>query len=489
MSDQKSGKNKDPSEPLFHDAVTGEPIFEEDLDDYYWQRDMADDYYDDDHQNVPSASNSTSGKKRTKAKKTEASSNPEQRASLATDILLADVIYNPALEPPIQFAVSQTGKAKTQPEVKTGNQIYVPPKDSNGLLEKGVVLVASSLAPYGTQKELVDSLVACIHRYCDVPPFWEQLIAHYILVTWVYDRFTAIAYLRFLGEASTGKSRNGQVAGTLCYKAIMASGAITASPLFRLMDIYHGTFFVDEADFRNSAEWTEIIKVLNCGYMKGIPILRSSKAGDDYEPRAYDAFGPKIIANRVRFDDYALESRCITLQTEEKSVREDIPRQLPPRFFDEAKELRNKLLQWRFDRYHQIEADESKLLHLEPRLTQIGTPIHAVSEDEEFRAEFVKFLEESSAAEREQRPQAIVVESIKRARDSWSKANELTISVVAEHTGHVSEGIGDGNAMSPKKVGGIVRSLGFKTYRCRDGYRFRVTPERLDELLAKYGVV
>ena len=44
-------------------------------------------------------------------------------------------------------------------------------------------------------------------------------------------------------------------------------------------------------------------------------MLRSDKAGDSYEPRAFDVFGPKVIATRRRFEDGALESRCLTLET------------------------------------------------------------------------------------------------------------------------------------------------------------------------------
>src|SRR5262249_11271038 len=154
--------------------------------------------------------------------------------------------------------------------------------------------------------------------------------------------------LRFLGEPGTGKSRMLQVAGHLAYKGIFAGGATTSSPLFRLIEVYRGTLIVDEADYKSSASWVDIVKILNSGYMKGVPVLRSEKVGDSYEPRPYDVFGPKIIGNRYRFSDWALETRCITLEMGEQSLRGDIPRQLPPEFYSEAQELRNKLLQWRF---------------------------------------------------------------------------------------------------------------------------------------------
>jgi hypothetical protein len=71
------------------------------------------------------------------------------------------------------------------------------------------------------------------------------------------------------------------------------------------------------------------------------------------------------MSTRQDFQDRALETRCITLRTQEGNLRADIPRQLPAVFFTEALELRNKLLRWRFENYATIQADESQLLDLE----------------------------------------------------------------------------------------------------------------------------
>lgn len=226
------------------------------------------------------------------------------------------------------------------------------------MLKPGVVLLPSGCADYGSQAELIGEIKSFIHRYSETSPFWEDIEAYYVLMTWVYDRFTAVPYFRVLGEPGTGKSRTLQIMGHLSYKGIFAGGAVTSSPLFRLIEVYRGTLVIDEADYKASASWVDIIKILNCGYMRGVPVLRSEKVGDTFEPRAYDVYGPKIIGNRKRFEDRALETRCLTLQMQEYDLRREIPRQLPPRFYEEARELRNKLLRWRFDNYFRIEPDE-----------------------------------------------------------------------------------------------------------------------------------
>lgn len=361
----------------------------------------------------------------------------------------------------------------------------IPPFDPNGLVRKGVVLLPGLPRTSVSQERIVADLREFIHRYADVPQFWEVLIAHYVLMTWVYDRFTAVPYLRFLGEPQTGKTRCLQVAGHLAYKAIMAGGATTSSPIFRLMDVYRGTLVIDEADYKSSDLWSEIIKILNSGYMQGMPILRSEPSDDGYEPRAFDLFGPKILSTRKAFEDYALETRCITLNTQEGRIRSDVPRQLPKRFYDEAQELRSELLAWRFANYDRIQSDETDLLSLEPRLTQIGAPLYSVSLDTAFKSMLVAFLGQHAEEQRAERPQSVIVEAIRMALGAQDQAN-IAIKDVAMRASETGCTWGIDGGFSPKRVGHLVRSLGFHPARTRDGYQFRVTQNELAELMRRY---
>jgi len=127
-------------------------------------------------------------------------------------------------------------------------------------------------------------------------------------------------------------------------------------------------------------------------------------------------FGPKILTTRKEFADRALETRCLTLRTGDSKVRPDVPRQLPRVFDAEALALRNKLLRWRFENLALILTDESKLLSMEPRLTQVGAPLFSVSTDDNFRTELVNFL---SAKRKSTTPSARRPSSPKRSASCW----------------------------------------------------------------------
>src|SRR3546814_613772 len=160
-------------------------------------------------------------------------------------------------------------------------------------------------------------------------------------------------YLRFRGDVGTGKTRALTIIGSLCYKPFFASGASTVSPLFHTLDAFRGTLVIDEADFRFSDEKAEIVKILNNGNVKGLPVLRTMQTDQrEFNPRAFQVFGPKIVAARGSFEDRALESRFLTEEMGQRRPRRDIPINLPDAHREEALVLRNKLLLYRFRHWH-----------------------------------------------------------------------------------------------------------------------------------------
>src|SRR6266478_1623367 len=163
---------------------------------------------------------------------------------------LALAVYSPTTR--TTDYLSRVLARKSPDKKKQGDVYYTPFKTKFDLPGQGVLLLPSEAASYGSQENLVDSIKRFIHRYADLPEFWEDLSAHYILMTWVYDRFSAVPYLRFLGEPGTGKTRALDVTGVLSYKSIVASGASSISPFFRLIDQWRGTLVIDEADYKTS---------------------------------------------------------------------------------------------------------------------------------------------------------------------------------------------------------------------------------------------
>lgn len=210
----------------------------------------------------------------------------------------------------------------------------VPIADPFDTLSTGAIVLPSKASPYKSQQALIEKMIEFIHKYLDISPEYEPLIAHYCMMTWVYEKFSAIPYLRFLDDYGQGKSRKLAVCHRLSYKGTLAIGATTSSPVFRLIDRYKGTLVLDEADWSSSDMRSDFVQLLNTGYSANGFLWRSVKVGNDYEPKVFRTYCPKIIANRTRFEDKALESRCLTIQEPERELRDDITRQLDIEKFD-----------------------------------------------------------------------------------------------------------------------------------------------------------
>jgi hypothetical protein len=356
--------------------------------------------------------------------------------------------------------------------IRDGETEFAPNSSLRKFCEAGVVQFPSHPQDYNNTHELLEAIRKFILRYADLPPEWLDIVCLYILMTWVYERFTALPYLRFLGEPATGKTRLLQVTSSICYKGTVVSGNITGAALFRTIDLIQGTIAVDEADFKSSAEWSDITKILNNGYAAGTPVIRCNR--DSFDPECFVVFGPKVISTRNRFDDEATETRCLTLETKEQRVSEHIPVQLPPCFRREALELQNKLLKWRFDNFHRASPKEEGLRDLFARSGQIGASLAAVAPDEEWRNKLLGFLTRMEADRNEESPKGMV----QRAIQAMSSGPRVTakVSEVAEMVNLEMIGLGL-ERLSDKKVGGILRSLGYSPKRKSVGYVLVLKPD------------
>ena len=369
----------------------------------------------------------------------------------------------------------------------------VPYSPDNNLITNEVVLLPSAPADYGSEQELVGAVQDFIHHYTDLSPMFEKIASYYVLLSWIYDRFSELLYLRFRGDPGTGKTRSLLIVGSLCYKPIFASGASTVSPLFRILDAVRGTLIIDEGDFRLSDERAELVKILNNGNARGFPVLRSEVTPQrEFNPRAYAVFGPKLVATRGAFDDRALESRFLTEEMGHTPLRDDIPISLHPRHKEEALRLRNKLLLFRFQRRgDQATAEELVDRAIEPRLNQIFVPLLSIVDDPGVRSELralARRYNRELVVERGMDAEAHILEVIRDMLASDGRAamsvKEITSWFVERH------GVEYERKITPKWVGSLIRrGLGLKTQKSHGVF---VVPRQeepiLKRLYAKYGI-
>ena len=135
-------------------------------------------------------------------------------------------------------------------------------------------------------------------------------------------------------------------------KIIVTPGLVLPDIIFEQVDngayIARATILLDETEVYNRKEMVEVLAILNSGYCRGQYAIRIEKVQNNVPQIAvFDTFDFKVLAGTQELAD-TLQSRCIITKMS-KAVR-------PVRLFideEEAQELRNQLLMYRFKNLNQ----------------------------------------------------------------------------------------------------------------------------------------
>lgn len=420
-----------------------------------------------------------------------------------SDGIIAEMVYSKELSPNIQFAVYNptTDKVEYKPYIEDENKLIYPYEDET--IEEKAILLPSRASVYESTAKLVERIRAFIHRYVELDPLFERISVYYGLFSWVYDLFDVVPYIHIIADVGTAKSRYLKTIGSICYKPIFCAGALTSAPIFRFIEKYKGSFIVDDLDLKDSELTSDIIKILNCGFMQGLPILRCVGQGTNQEPKAFNAFGIKIIASRDEMQDTAFESRCLKYWMKPRT-RDDIPLNLPMKEFEEeALNIRNQLLMWRFKNYKQVKLktifDNNSI---EDRLNQIMSPLASVIDDPELIKDFKKFIKEynreiiidrgmSFEAEVVEEMYKLHLEKIESKSPEYEfklYMQEIANRLNAKHSAGKESGDWK-NPITAKRLGGISKKLKLKKNSDRNGYYIDFKENQpIEALLIKYGI-
>ncbi|EKD44369.1 MAG: hypothetical protein ACD_71C00161G0004, partial [uncultured bacterium (gcode 4)] len=345
--------------------------------------------------------------------------------------------------------------------------IFYPLERTSSFIKSGALLLPTGIRSYESLKDLLREIKGYVYKYVDTSEQFMKIVPYYILLTYIFDNFPEIPYLRVIGDYGSGKSRFMRVVGSVCYSAIITNGWASVSSLFRIIEKIKGTLILDEADFPFSDTTSDIIKILNNGFQKGNPIMRAD--GENFEPRAYDVYCPKIIGGRMEFRDKATESRCIS-EIMKRSTRDDIPMNLGKEFESESETLRNKLYKFRFNYFDQIPLIEKRISWLEGRLNQILNPILSIiffvgnTDDYDSIIQYFLSRQKEIQHERQYSIEGMIFSIIK---DRKEKGNNF----ISYHT--ILSDIKrqeNTSTLNGRKLGSILKQFHIKTLRRWEGF-------------------
>lgn len=277
-------------------------------------------------------------------------------AFISKEIGIAEVVIRKSGK--TSFAVFMDDKVvyKKQIDLLDGSTI-VPISENSGVIKNKFVSLPPEPIDYDNEEQLYEELLVFISKYFEVTKSFREVAALYIMLTWVYERFNELPYLRVIGTLGTGKSRFLKVMAACSYHPMML-GSSSVAAMFRTIDKFKGTFILDEADFRSSEFSSDVAKILNNGHSKGMPVARMrGNTKGEFITDIFEVYGPKILASRESFNDAALESRCF-MQRLYPNSKIKAPISIGEEFEQEAILLKGKLLMFRFRNLSKIEIKE-----------------------------------------------------------------------------------------------------------------------------------
>ena len=161
---------------------------------------------------------------------------------------------------------------------------------------------------------VAEALKATIKRYMRMSDAEADVCALWVILSWAIDKFCKAPRLAITSPTKgCGKTTLLTLLSKLCRKPLR-SGSTTPSVLFRVIEILHPTFLLDESE-KFLAIGSEFHALLNQGHARGDFALRN--VGDSHEPRMFDTFCLAAFARNGRIPD-DLEQRSIVIELQRR---------------------------------------------------------------------------------------------------------------------------------------------------------------------------
>jgi hypothetical protein len=329
---------------------------------------------------------------------------------------------------------------------------------------------------YESEQALWDEVRKYLYEHIDIAEGYDALVA-WLLASWTPEKWRAVPYLFFYGPPGSGKTWALEVLASIGFRPFMSASATLAS-IFRVIDQWHPTMFLDETEVYMKKDRDEILNLLNAGYRRDFPAVRVEETNKGLVPRVFDVFGFKALAGTREFMR-TLKSRCIIL-TMSKAVR-----RIDTKINEErAMALRRKLLLYRFRKLATKDREEESD-ELTGRLKELFDPLIAVAPSSA-RTNIIaqaRKIEKERTEEEQASAEAVVFKAI-LAIYRQTQEQKITIEQIAKVA---NEKRSLEENLSSVAVGRVCSKLGFKRTLSNSKRAIFWNKDVAERLVRRYG--
>jgi hypothetical protein len=223
--------------------------------------------------------------------------------------------------------------------------------------------------------ELLFGLAEFFTRHAFLPERGAVALALWALHTYVFEAFqiTPRLHVRAVSKNSGKTTVLDLLQMTVCRP--LPATHVTASVLFRVIELARPTMLIDEAD-TFLAEAEEIRGVLNGGHRRGGQILRS--VGDDHTPRAFSVFGPVAIAGIGNLPG-TLADRSIVIAMK-RAMQGELPSRFTKQTATDGARLARRAARWALDQIATLETADPDMGKLFNRTADNWRALFAIAD-------------------------------------------------------------------------------------------------------------
>lgn len=364
---------------------------------------------------------------------------------------LIELVEDPADGNRTLLAVWKNGEVTYLYEFTERNHVLKPFPRSTELLKP--MRLPNGASHYPSAQALFAGVEELISRCVIIQPKYTQVLADFVLSTWLVDRLAVAPYLAVVGLPQSGKTTLLKVLSLICRRSLLITD-MSPTSLYRACAQFSATLLIDEAGTLSNDR--AVRHLLRTGTTRDAISLRGNQVLHSY--------GAKVMSWLEPPDDPALNSRCILIPMFEAS-KTGLAKPTDSEVQQAASALQTQLLQFRFENYKKlrmgpIPGDES----LRPRSRDILYALSAAHPPNCERTQrSLELLRSGEAIPQD----SLSVEQNAVLRTLFSMIH-LQKGFASIQTLHLTNGVnyflrraGEKLRLQPRKVGAVLKSLGF----------------------------
>ena len=354
----------------------------------------------------------------------------------------------------IGFVVWRDGTPSFHGTYQNEDVTLVPPRVHPSFVD--AVRLPKTLGTSETPRTLLSEIDDVLGTYLDLDKSDRKLLGHFGLCTWLPDRQQVAPYLWILGLFSCGKTTLLHLLSAICRRSVVV-GDVSPAALYTLTNSLRPTLLLDEFEMARDARSRSLQQLLRNGSSQGQRVFRG--------PRAYDVFGPKVVASRYGVGDAALASRGLVVAM--RPTIRDLPALDPDVLEGIADRLQPKLLAFRLENYARVKPVALASSCLTSRMRDIARalalPLLGDPDLERELIEIVKPHDDQAKLDRHGEQDWMVLTALFGRIHIHDTVHTLTVGQLTKLVNSELTRRGESSRLKSRKVGEILRSLGFKT--------------------------